>query len=113
MTNSANGCGTAFNTVGTVCANGLESWVLTVAQLASHTHANSLSDPGHTHGLNANSFNASSSTGGGVFSIPSPGVGTISSATTGITINNASAGSGNGHPSVPPVIGLIPYLRVL
>lgn len=83
---------------------GLESHTLTTAQLASHTHANSLNDPGHTHPHNALLANSSSSTGGGGFSIPSNAAATINSATTGISITNASAGSGNAHNNTQPTI---------
>lgn len=91
---------------------GSESHTLTTAQLASHSHANTLNDPGHTHGHNTTAI-SSSTTGGGAFTIPGYGTPTISTNTTGITINNASAGSGNAHNNTQPtmVLGLI--LRII
>ena len=90
-----------------------------------HTHSNTLSDPGHTHGHNMAALTPSS-TGGGGFQITGYAGGTLNAATTGITINNASAasavtisnasqaagvtitnapqGSGNAHPNVQPGI---------
>lgn len=67
----------------------------TTDTVANHTHVNTLTDPGHTHTSNALINNSSSSTPGGGFSVPSSGAATINSATTGITINNAAAGSHN------------------
>ncbi|AXF38226.1 putative tail collar protein [Ralstonia phage phiRSP] len=140
------GSGIAGNVPGS--AGGNETHTLTAAQMPTHTHpntvtdpghthantvtnnphshANTLSDPGHTHGHNANSANSSSSTGGGGFALPATSGATISAATTGITINNASAasavtisnasqtagvtitnasqGSGGAHPNVQPGI---------
>lgn len=91
---------------------GSESHTLTTAQLASHSHANTLNDPGHTHSHNANAQSAST-TGGGGFTIANYSAATISANTTGITINNASAGSGNAHNNTQPtmVLGLI--LRII
>jgi microcystin-dependent protein len=79
---------------------GSESHTLTSAQLASHTHANSLNDPGHTH-----IERADTSAGGVSLRIVGAGgngdsgsnANTTQSSTTGITITNASAGSGNAH----------------
>jgi len=105
---------------------GAQTHQLTAAQMPSHTHANTLTDPGHTHtntltdpghthGHNALLANQSSSTGGGGFAIPANSGATINSATTGITINNASKvtgmsinnvsqGSDGAHPNVQPGI---------
>jgi microcystin-dependent protein len=58
----------------------------------NHTHSNTLTDPGHTHGHNANT--GSTTTGGGSFPAGLNNAATINAATTGITINNAAAG---GH----------------
>lgn len=91
---------------------GSESHTLTTPQLASHSHANTLNDPGHTHSHNAN-LQTTSTTGGGGFTIAGYAAATINAATTGITINNASAGSGNAHNNTQPtmVLGLI--LRII
>ncbi|MCK1742218.1 tail fiber protein [Bradyrhizobium sp. 139] len=90
---------------------GLESHTLTTAQLASHSHANSLSDPGHSHPVTIPS-NSGNTGGGGAFgNIPTSS--NTSSATTSITITNASAGSGNAHNNTQPTIILNKILRVI
>lgn len=95
--------------------------VLLLAELAAHTHANSLSDPGHAHGVSdpghAHSVsggfiggtNVGGFDGGGVnvafgpqgivINAAATGIG-ISSAFTGLSINNASAGSNAPHNTV-------------
>ncbi len=113
MTSAAGGCGTAMTSVGTTCANGSESHTLTTAQLAAHTHANSLNDPGHTHSHNANVTGAGSTTPGGGFSIPGIGTATINAAVTGMTITNASSGSGTAFPVIPPTMAFTYIMRVL
>lgn len=77
--------------------------------LAAHTHANSLNDPGHTHGTNANS--GLSTTGGGAFGISAANAATINSAGTGVSITNAAAGTG-GSANIPPAyIGGLTLIR--
>jgi len=94
---------------------GLESHTLTTAQLASHTHANSLTDPGHTHFLT--SIAASAASGGGFvaprYNSGSDNSGTMSSNTTGISITNASAGSGSAHNNVQPTILCNYIIRII
>ena len=99
--------GTATN-LGAV--GGSESHALTTAQLAAHTHANSLTDPGHTHpwfNYDGGSVNA----GGGFGGVKLAD--TITSNTTGISINNASAGSGNAHNNTQPTIIANKILRLI
>jgi microcystin-dependent protein len=89
---------------------GLESHTLTTAQLASHTHSNSLTDPGHSHTGGATSTVTGYSAGGnGPPALPS----STASATTGISINNASAGSGNAHNNVQPTIVCNYIIRII
>jgi microcystin-dependent protein len=98
---------------------GLESHTLTTAQLASHSHANTLTDPGHTHATNPGSANAiliDSSHGGSVgFSAGGNSTSglTVSLASTGISINNVNAGNGNAHPNVQPTIVSNYIMRVI
>jgi microcystin-dependent protein len=89
---------------------GSESHTLTTAQLASHTHSNSLNDPGHSHGVTLSNGatavltltgGSGTVTGGGTSS--SAGL-SVNSNTTGATITNAAAGSGNAHNNVQPTI---------
>lgn len=77
---------------------GLESNLLTVAQLAAHSHG--ISDPGHTHPYTAP--NVASTFAGGVGSGSSFVTLNTGSAFTGITIFNA--GSSDPHPNVQPTI---------
>lgn len=98
MTASGGVTGTTLGAVG-----GAETHTLTTAQMPAHTHANTLNDTGHTHTYQK--YNGSN-----VGSAPSAGTGyqagfaTVASdnATTGITITNASQGSGQAHPNVQP-----------
>lgn len=69
----------------------------TTDTVANHTHANSLGDPGHVHSLSSNVNGLSGNGGfftwnGGGFAA-STATNSIASATTGITITNAAAGS--------------------
>jgi microcystin-dependent protein len=90
-------------------AGGTETHTLTTAELASHTHVNTLNDPGHFHAIKGGS-----GTGGGV-AIINGSAGSFSpddvtgSKTTGVTITNASAGSGSAHNNVQPTF-LLNYI---
>lgn len=79
---------------------------LTSGENGTHTHSNTLTDPTHTHGSNANSANTASSTGGGGFTLPATAAATINNASTGISINNVSSGSGTGHNTVHRSMGV-------
>lgn len=109
---------TYFGCTGLVlgCAGGSESQTLTTAQLAAHTHTNSLNDPGHFHTVRVGS------SGGGTQQVtqgvdsPGANVGTgagpILTNTTGISITNASAGSGTPHANVQPTILVTSYIKL-
>lgn len=91
---------------------GAETHTLTTSQLATHSHANTLNDPGHTHKLSYNN--------GGVGFNLNPGLnhyrlnyindGSVNdelqndTRTTGISINNVNAGSNNAHNNTQPTI---------
>lgn len=83
---------------------GSENHTLTTAQLASHSHSNSLNESPHSH----TAFHVSNGVGGGADVTVTSGVhgitDTTASASTGITITNASAGGGNAHNNVQPTI---------
>ena len=104
--------GTSAAVLGAV--GGSESHSLTTAQLASHSHANTLTDPGHAHTVTNNPFytnnaagNLAGGSGAGVANVG------ISTNTTGITITNASAGSGNAHNNTQPTIICNKLLRII
>ena len=77
---------------------GIDSPILNNTSIPAHTHTftgtahnHGITDPGHTHVINANSYNNSTSTGGGGQPCTYGLVGSINSAVTGISINNATA----------------------
>lgn len=83
-------------------SGGTQTHTLTEAELAVHDHANSLTDPGHVHteeGVSTNSIDGGSGSGLRVTSVDTNNTG---SATTGITITNADAGSGTAHNNTQP-----------
>ena len=88
-------------------AGGGETHTLTTAQMPAHTHANTLNDPGHVHSMG---FQLGGTAGGGAanqagtFYTGTPT--NTQSAGTGISINNASQGSGGAHPNVQPTLVL-------
>jgi microcystin-dependent protein len=90
---------------GTVVGNagGAQNHTLTVAELATHNHT--LTDPGHTHGNSLSGTGIWVTSGVGLF-LGQPGSTqgvntlTISSATTGITIN--PAGTNSAHTILDP-----------
>jgi microcystin-dependent protein len=92
---------------------GSESHTLTSAQLAAHSHANTLTDPGHFHTQTIPGANGVG--GGGPFGFDTAQFGTANtgSKTTGITITNASAGTGNAHNNVQPTIVCNYIMRII
>ncbi|WKA31613.1 hypothetical protein [Bradyrhizobium roseum] len=94
--------GASAVTLGNV--GGLESHTLTTPQLAAHNHG--ITDLGHFHGGVMTGTNAAASVGGQVVGSGVAQYGirdqNSSSATTGITINNA--GTGTAHNNVQPTI---------
>jgi hypothetical protein len=104
--------GATATTLGAV--GGAENVTMALANLIQHTHANTLTDPGHTHSVPGNWYNSSFAgnlAGGG-------GAGTstisINPSTTGITINNAAAGSASPTPmrTVQPTILATIYIKL-
>lgn len=80
---------------------------LSVGEIPAHTHVNTLSDPGHSHALKTATTGAG---GGSSISVTPMGptqpndAGTTNSATTGITITNASVGGGGAHNIVQKTV---------
>jgi microcystin-dependent protein len=88
-------------------SGGAETVTLSTAQMPAHTHANTLTDNGHQHQL-PNGINNSASGGAQAGSVSgaaysSTGLSTVAT-TTGITLTNASQGSGNAHNNAQPSI---------
>jgi len=75
------------------------------AVVVSHTHAATVTDPGHHHlGSVYNYYSASTGSGGNVSGINQSAVTTDS--TTGITVANASAGVSGTNANLPPYLGI-------
>lgn len=95
---------------------GEENHQLTTAELAQHSHANTLTDPGHFHQVNVGT------SGGGTLQVTqgvnSPGAtvgsssGPVVAATTGITINNVNAGSNTAHNTMQPTTFLNAMIKI-
>lgn len=80
------------------------------AIVVSHTHTASVTDSGHTHGYLAPTYFTAGQGGGGtssaaLFSNPPPTYQT-NSATTGISVTNASTGSSGTNANLPPYLGI-------
>lgn len=100
---------------------GLESNTLSVLQMPVHSHANTLGDTGHFHdsfgGNTARSYGNVGNGGAVVTGIQlnngDDGVAVTDTKVTGMTITNASNGSGNAHNNVQPTIVCNYIIRVL
>lgn len=101
----------AMNGAGLGAIGGEQAHALSTPELAAHSHANTLSDPGHAHSYTQSAPFGASGSGSGINGATTGG--TTGSSTTGITINNASAGSGNAHNNVQPTIVLSKILRII
>jgi hypothetical protein len=79
--------------------------------LQQHSHANTLSDSGHTHASNANPVGGTGAVGGwsltGAQVIPQNVVASV----TGITISNVNTGSGAGQNMPPTTIAGLTLIR--
>lgn len=92
---------------------GAQVHTLTVGELPAHTHNNSLSDPGHIHNVFDTSNGASGSAANTV-GVGSRAINSITQpSTTGISITNASVGSGNSHNNMQPTIACNYILRII
>lgn len=101
--------GTAATVLGAV--GGVENVTMATANLIQHTHNNTLTDPGHVHSYTAGLAGAGLGAGnpGGYASANN-----TASATTSISINNASAGSASPTPmrTVPPTMLATIYIKL-
>lgn len=78
---------------------------LSTAEIPSHTHSNSLVDPGHAHGTSGGTLGAVNHQlvvgSGGLDGLVTPAALVVSTNTTGMSITNAAAGGGGSHNTVP------------
>ena len=96
----------------TAATGGADSLTLTTAEMPTHTHVASVTDPSHVHDMgtwNANSGGGNQSqragSGGGTIDPPT------GSATTGITVANATTGSSSGFDNRPAFIELMYIIK--
>ena len=86
----------------TAATGGADSLTLSTAQMPSHTHVLSMTDPGHTHTLPRSSGSGSDhiydDKGNDFFGAP---LGATMSSTTGITGSNATTGSSSSFDNRP------------
>lgn len=93
------GAGIVGTTLG--ASGGEQTHALITAELASHSHTASVTDPGHTHGgvwAIGGATTVSGPTNNASFT------GTTGSNTTGISVSNSSTGSGTAHQNTQPTI---------
>lgn len=97
------GAGSSYSVNGT---GGVSSVTLTTNNMPSHTHTATVTDPGHVHtyGL-TNNGNQSLSGGGSTANLGYTTTNT-GSATTGISVTNATAGSGTSFSILNPYYAL-------
>ncbi|MES2493902.1 MAG: hypothetical protein V4579_11565, partial [Pseudomonadota bacterium] len=109
LTSSSAGCGTAMTSVGSVCALASQTSSLTTSNLPPYTPVGTISNVlggSFTQGLR---LTGSLVAYGGAASGAAPGDIVVSSTFTGTPQGGASQGFSN----VMPVVGLMPYLRIL
>jgi hypothetical protein len=97
------GAGSSYAVNGT---GGVSSVTLTTNNMPAHTHTATVTDPGHTHSSNAQQLNASNQLAGGGSTTTAYAAATINSATTGISVTNASTGSGTSFSILNPYYAL-------
>jgi microcystin-dependent protein len=96
---------TYFGTDPTIIGDfgGSQSNTLSISELPAHTHANTLHDPTHSHSYLESSGTFPAPGGSIQLAVPAEGANTGASA-TGMTITNASVGSGTAFTNVQPSI---------
>jgi microcystin-dependent protein len=97
------GAGSAYAVNG---VGGATSVTLVTANMPAHTHTATVTDPGHTHTSNAQQQNSSNQLAGGGGFTTASATATINTATTGISVTNASTGSGTSFSIIPSYYAL-------
>jgi microcystin-dependent protein len=95
------GAGTTYSAADT---GGSATTTLQIANLPAHTHANTLTDNGHSHGV-VGGLQGTSGSQQYIGGNATPSTST-SAASTGITITNASVGSGTAATTISPYLGI-------
>jgi microcystin-dependent protein len=89
---------------------GEENHLLTTAEMPSHTHPNSLSDPGHYHTYNQPTGFGNSGGGVGLQAQATPSNTGVN--VTGMAIINAAQGGGGSHNVMQPSIALFAKVKL-
>lgn len=93
---------------------GSQSHVQTIAEMATHTHPNTLTDPGHVHsGVFVSLAGTLPTSGSGADAIQSLNNGNTNTALTGITINNQPQGSSQAFTLIQPSMATNIMIKVL
>lgn len=79
--------------------------------MQSHRHANSLTDPGHSHPIFGNGGTSGGIVAPDINSIKTSRVATTEVSTTGITITNVTTGSGSSQNMVPAIVGGLKLIK--
>lgn len=120
LTSSAAGCGTTFNALGAVCANGTESKNLSIANLNSFTPTGTFSAalsggaapvPQQGNSNIGSPITSAFSEGGNNKSATVLNVAVSGSVSGSVSMN--SLGSGTASPTVPPVFAINVFVRVI
>lgn len=119
LTSSGTGCGTAMTSMGASCANGLQSEILSLAQIPTGitSAGGALGVTGATtvnllYNGNVAQNLQGGTTGFGWSNSPTVGTAAVSGSTAAQSVTSNNTGGGS-HPTVDPNIAVYIYIRVL